>query len=153
MYSPIKIIAFIITFLFCAKTFFMAFFALNQYPRCSLLQTQISVYANPTTYLWITFITNIIALFAGFWMLAGLCENLFAFFSPAFTVIISFLIEDLVMHGILVFITNVFHMLMIFNTTSTIIFGIGMLFVYRSTKEFEDINPEQVLSQARRFSV
>ncbi|XP_054740726.1 uncharacterized protein LOC129246172 [Anastrepha obliqua] len=134
-----------ITLLFCAKTFFISFYALNQYPRYYYLDIQKSEYAEPTTYLWITCLTNLGAFISGFWLFAGLCEDLFIFFSPAFFVIIIFLVEDFLLHCILIVIVNVFHMLMIFNFVTTLGFAMCMYIVYSASEDFNETNPEQIL--------
>ncbi|XP_054089069.1 uncharacterized protein LOC114804107 isoform X2 [Zeugodacus cucurbitae] len=74
MFKGDRFVAIVIVLVFCAKTFFMSFFALNQYPRSYYLKVQISAYAEPTTYLWFTFISNLTAFMAGFFLFAGLCE-------------------------------------------------------------------------------
>ncbi|XP_011203984.1 uncharacterized protein LOC105226681 [Bactrocera dorsalis] len=147
MFRGDKFIAIGIALLFCAKTFFMSFFALDQHPRYYQLKVQQSAYGHPTTYLWVTFLSNLTAFMAGFFLFAGICESLYAFFSPAFAVIVCFIVGDLFFHCLFLFVTVEFHMLMVFNLCTTVVFAGCMYFVYRYSKEFDELNPEQVLQR------
>nr|XP_014099446.2 uncharacterized protein LOC106624277 [Bactrocera oleae] len=147
MFRGDKIIAIGITLLFCTKTFFMSFFALNQHPRSYQLIVELSAYGHPTTYLWITFLLNLTAFIAGFFLFAGLCENLYTFFSPAFAVIVCFIVGDLFFHCLFLFVTVEFHLLMIFNFCTTLVFAACMFFIYKYSKVFYELNPTQVLQR------
>ncbi|XP_067628801.1 uncharacterized protein [Eurosta solidaginis] len=145
MHKLYKISAFIISVLFCLKTFSTAIFALDCYPRSYQLEEEESDYAHPTTYLLFTFFLNVFGLLSGFWVFAGLYEKLYSFFSPALMGIVFFLGIDLLMHCVLIFIANSFHALMIFNLCTTAFFASCMYIVYHTSKHFETVNPEQVL--------
>ncbi|XP_054090799.1 uncharacterized protein LOC114805295 [Zeugodacus cucurbitae] len=152
MFKGDRFVAIVIVLVFCAKTFFMSFFALNQYPRSYYLKVQISAYAEPTTYLWFTFISNLTAFMAGFFLFAGLCENLYSFFLPAFAVIVCYIVGDLFLHCLFVFITTEFHLLMIVNFCCTIVFAGCMYFIHRCSKDFYQLSPTQEMPRTTSVS-